>query len=270
MQVFISWSGPLSQKIGEVFRTWLPGAIQLVKPYFTPSDIEKGARWNPEISSELESANVGIFCMTPTNLNSAWMLFEAGALSKRVDKSRICPILFQIDHTSLPSPFSQFQTTNFNQEDIFKLIQTINSTLGESRLEEKTLEFVFEMWWPRLETQVSTVIEEHSEEGVGQVRDQKEMIAEVLDLTRLIARKTTSSGSIHPGATSDLLNRFVQLHNSVQNHAPAEQVMKQIQSMKKAIFYFGTKSRSDEVAGLVEIIEGLPFTCDSVDDDIPF
>jgi len=36
------------------------------------------------------------------------------------------------------------------------------------------------------------------------------------------------------------------------------------------VFYFGTKSRSEEVPGLVEIIEGLPFTCDSVDDDILF
>ena len=270
MKVFISWSGSLSQKLGEAFRTWLPGAMQLVRPYFTPSDIEKGARWNPEILSELESANVGIFCMTPTNLNSSWMLFEAGALSKRVDKSRICPILFQIDHTSLPSPLSQFQTTNFNQEDIFKLMQTINSTLGDSRLAEKTLESVFEMWWPRLEQQVNKIVQEHSEEGEEQIRDQREMIAEVLDLTRLIARKTTSGGSIHPGAASDILNRFVQLHNSVQNHTSDDQLMKQIHGMKKAIVYFGSLSRGDEIAGLVEIIEGLPFTCNSVDDDIPF
>lgn len=34
MKVFISWSGDLSNKIGEKFRTWLPGVIQAVTPYY--------------------------------------------------------------------------------------------------------------------------------------------------------------------------------------------------------------------------------------------
>ncbi len=42
-KVFISWSGELSNKLAEAVRQWLPGVLQFVKPYFTPSDIEKGA-----------------------------------------------------------------------------------------------------------------------------------------------------------------------------------------------------------------------------------
>ena len=41
MKVFISWSGQHSKKLGEALRDWLPGVLQLVTPYFTPSDIEK-------------------------------------------------------------------------------------------------------------------------------------------------------------------------------------------------------------------------------------
>ncbi|WP_165788483.1 hypothetical protein [Stutzerimonas stutzeri] len=41
MKVFISWSGDMSREIGEALRTWIPGVIQQVKPYFTPNDIEK-------------------------------------------------------------------------------------------------------------------------------------------------------------------------------------------------------------------------------------
>ena len=41
-KVFISWSGSLSQKLGEALRNWLPSALQFVKPYFSPEDIEKG------------------------------------------------------------------------------------------------------------------------------------------------------------------------------------------------------------------------------------
>jgi hypothetical protein len=33
---------------------------------------------------------VGIICLTPTSLNSHWLLFKAGALSKRVEKGRAC------------------------------------------------------------------------------------------------------------------------------------------------------------------------------------
>ncbi len=53
-KVFISWSGDLSRKLGEALRNWLPAALQYVKPYFSPDDIEKGAKWNSEIAKELE------------------------------------------------------------------------------------------------------------------------------------------------------------------------------------------------------------------------
>ena len=75
MRVFISWSGAHSEKLGEVLRNWLPSVLQLVKPYFTPSDIEKGARWNTEIAKELETAEVGILCVTRDNLHSDWVMF---------------------------------------------------------------------------------------------------------------------------------------------------------------------------------------------------
>ena len=81
-KVFISWSGDLSRKLGETLRDWLPSALQYVKPYFTPEDIEKGAKWSSEIAKELESANIGIICLTRDNTEKPWILFEAGALSK--------------------------------------------------------------------------------------------------------------------------------------------------------------------------------------------
>lgn len=70
MKIFISWSGDKSNKIANAFRTWLPSTIQMIKPYYTPADIEKGARWNNEISKELESSEIGIFCITKESLNS--------------------------------------------------------------------------------------------------------------------------------------------------------------------------------------------------------
>ena len=87
MRVFISWSGDTSKRLAEALRDWLPGVLQAVKPYFTPNDIEKGTRWSGEIAGELEKASFGLFCLTRDNINSPWMMFEAGALSKHVDKA---------------------------------------------------------------------------------------------------------------------------------------------------------------------------------------
>jgi len=122
MKVFISWSGANSKKLAEVLRNWLPAVLQLVKPYFTPSDIEKGTRWNSEITKELESSEVGILCVTRDNLHSDWVMFEAGALSKSLDKAHVCPVLFGIHNTDLAGPLKQFQTTEFQKEDFKKLV----------------------------------------------------------------------------------------------------------------------------------------------------
>ena len=43
-QVFISWSGDLSRQLAEALYNWLPGVLQYVKPYFSPDDVEKGAK----------------------------------------------------------------------------------------------------------------------------------------------------------------------------------------------------------------------------------
>jgi hypothetical protein len=75
-KVFISWSGELSQKLAEAVREWLPSVLQFVKPYFTPSDIEKGTRWSTDIANELESSNAGIICLTKDNINNPWILLS--------------------------------------------------------------------------------------------------------------------------------------------------------------------------------------------------
>ena len=91
MKVFISWSGAISHQVALVLREWLPSVIQAVEPYVSSEDIDKGARWTTDISKELEASQYGILCVTPENIEAPWLNFEAGALSKTIDKSRVCP-----------------------------------------------------------------------------------------------------------------------------------------------------------------------------------
>ena len=193
-KVFISWSGELSRKLGEVLRMWLPGTLQNVKPYFTPDDIEKGTKWDSDIAKELETSDIGLFCLTPGNTEKPWLLFEAGALSKKKDKSRVCTILFDLVPTDLEGPMAGFQSTRFLKEDFRKLLATINSMANDSMLDSPVLDKIFEKWWPDLEAQVSSILQAGKEQGSPHKRDDREMIEEILELTRM----STSAQSERP------------------------------------------------------------------------
>ena len=193
MKVFISWSGEISRQIGESIKEWLPAVLQNVKPYFTPNDIEKGTRWNADISKELEQSKLGIFIYTRENLESQWMLFEAGAISKTLDSSKVCPILFGLDNSDFKGPLTQFQTSQFNKTDFKKLVYSINNSPSDLKLDEKVLDEVFEMWWPKLETKIKKILDSNNVKNTA-IRNDREILEEILAVTRLTARRTIELG----------------------------------------------------------------------------
>jgi len=184
-KVFICWSGELSRKLAEALRNWLPSALQYVKPYFSPDDTEKGTRWNSEISQELETSAVGIICLTQENIEKPWILFESGALSKSLDHSRVCTLLFDLDASDMKGPLICFQATKFTREDFKRLLNTINNASGESRLESTVLDQVFAKWWPDLEKQIAEILGGHEKSRVRKVRPDRDILEEILELTRM-------------------------------------------------------------------------------------
>lgn len=109
MRVFLSWSGERSRAIAEVLKEWLPSVLQAIRPYFSPEDTTKGSRWASEIAKELEASRIALLVITPENQEAPWLLFEAGALSKNLDRSRVCPLLFGgMEPTDVKGPLVQF------------------------------------------------------------------------------------------------------------------------------------------------------------------
>jgi hypothetical protein len=186
MKVFISWSGELSKQLAEALRNWLPATLQYVKPYFTPADIEKGAKWNDEVSKELEAAKVCIIALTRESLSSQWVMFEAGAISR--GQTPVCAILFDIEPTDVQGPLESFQATKFSKKEILQLLHTINAKAEDRALDETTLKNVFEKWWPDLEDQLNEIIEAAKIRPKSQkVRDDRSLLEEAVGLTRAIA-----------------------------------------------------------------------------------
>jgi len=133
--VFISWSGERSKRAAEALREWLGAVLQNARPWMSDTDIEKGSRSFDEIARALEGMKIGIICLTPENLTSEWLHYEAGALSKTVDpKTRVCTyLLADLESATLKPPLSWFQWTRANKSDTRKLIGTINKHLDAPR-----------------------------------------------------------------------------------------------------------------------------------------
>lgn len=75
--------------------------IQTATPWMSETDIDKGAQWRSEIAATLEGARTGVIILTPENLQKQWLLFEAGALSKKRD--RVYTYLFGLNGNKLAS-----------------------------------------------------------------------------------------------------------------------------------------------------------------------
>lgn len=230
MKVFLSWSGNRSRAIAEILKGWLPSVLQAAKPYFSPDDVTKGARWLAEISKELEESRIALLVITPENQEAPWLLFEAGALSKNFDRSRVCPLLFDgMEPTDVKGPLVQFQGAKFCKAEMKKVLKAVNTELGEQALSHEVLESVFEMWWPKLEEQVVAQLSKVDESDGATKRSDRELLEEVLAL----ARTTAAMGRVRPldaspAAYEDLVEACIELADMVHMYAPDESAVQLI------------------------------------------
>ena len=184
-----------SEAVAQAFRDWLPSVLQNVSPYYTPDDIGKGSRWASEIRGELESSDFGIIFLTPENLTSPWILFEAGALSK-LEKSKVAPLLLGVEPTDVSGPLAQLQLTKFSKDECFKLVKSLNRALDSRALEPSVLTNVFDKWWPELEEKVQAAMQIALPSPKAAKRPERELLEEVLERVRALQMR--SSGGIAP------------------------------------------------------------------------
>jgi len=180
--IFISWSGEQSNLIATALRDWLENVFAMIdiKFWMSGHDISAGTVWSEELRTELQESVFGILCLTPESLKSHWVVFEAGALSKMISSSRVVPYRFELEAQDVKPPLSQFQGVNANKEGTYKLLESINLSLGNPLKTKEQLKNTFEAWWGQFEKILNNI--PNSE--IDTQRTDRDVLDEVLDTIR--------------------------------------------------------------------------------------
>jgi hypothetical protein len=194
MKVFLGWSGPTSQQVAFALRDWLRKVIQSLTPYVSTEDVAKGAPWAASIAGELQASKFGVICVTRENLDSKWIHFEAGALSKEIGEARVSPFLFDLKPSDIEGPLTLFQATLNTRDDIFRLLSGMNKMNkredGQPHLTEGELQEAFDTRWPALDVAFAQIRQAEGNKPALEKPDSGRMLEELLEIGRALQRQT--------------------------------------------------------------------------------
>lgn len=212
MKIFLSWSGARSRVVAESLKDWLPMVLHFVEPWMSDTDIQPGDRWSNEVARQLEQCNFGILCVTPENLMSPWLLFEAGALAKSVDEGRVVPFLLDLDFGSISGPLAQFQAKKCEPNSLREIIFSINK-IAPSPIEEKRLDAqctaLLDNFFERMKRVPDSTTERKA------TRDPSEVLEDVVAVTRSSDQKIDELARLVRSALVRAENR-----NELVAHSP--------------------------------------------------
>jgi hypothetical protein len=218
MKIFLSWSGAYSREIAGAFEGWIPSVIQSVEVFISTGGIGPGERWLPKISGALDEIEFGLVFVTEQNKEAPWLMFEAGALAKNVEKSRVIPVLCNAedDIEFKKNPLSHFQYVKLDQDGIFRAMKSIFDVSEDTKLTEQLFEKGLQTWWPELQSQLNNIHPPkvspkrkgaESEDRLGQLEGAvSQLIGEVRSLKSGLQNKGSERGIKHgplAGAISD-------------------------------------------------------------------
>lgn len=151
MKLLISWSGKQSQAVAKALREWIATVVPGTNPWMSTLDISPGGRWFDELMQQLEQTDFCVICLTPDNLRSPWLYFEAGAIAAKHQQAKVCGFVTGVSLSQLgPGPIAQFQCVESNSEGVWSLVRAINDALKDKAHNEEKLKSSFTACWPRL------------------------------------------------------------------------------------------------------------------------
>ena len=150
-EIFISWSKERSLAFGKAFRQLMSQVLR-DRDFVPPSplgpgshvvtlseDLPKGGSWFSSLAGLLEHARAGVICVTPENVASPWLLFEAGALIRCDVQVALFPVLLDLPPAAMEGPLALVQATVIERDpaaikrETFDLLSRIVNHVNQFR-----------------------------------------------------------------------------------------------------------------------------------------
>lgn len=179
--VFLSWSGDQSKKIAEAFEELFKAVFApTIRCFLSTKNIGAGARSIGELFRALEKCNYGVCFINSENAKAPWIQFEAGALSKIIDDSRVMVLLLEENSINnlFGTPLGEFQHKLFNKEDIRSIFEEIIKIFDYSDDKDSFLQRFDSSWSDFYDKSVMVLNEKNIEEDAivsGQFLEKTEL-----------------------------------------------------------------------------------------------
>lgn len=204
VQVFISWSGTLSNGIAKELKSMLQVASDRLTPFMSEQDIHSGQRGLAVIADQLNTTSVGLLVVTADNWNSPWINYEAGALAKEVGDAehRVVPLLVDIVGTDLAnSPLTQFQYRALTRQGITEILLDLARLAA---IDGATVVARVMSHWDEYEARFKELLTKHPPAERRKRLSEADLLREVLETVREIKREVVS-GDGHERPRSPIL-----------------------------------------------------------------
>lgn len=191
--VFISWSeeNSTSHNVALLLKKWISRIIQTATCYVSSVDIRAGEVWLSNLLKNLADSKCGVVCLTQDSLNKPWIIFEAGALVVKFEKSRVIPLLIGIEKDYILSPLNILQCKLANRDGLWDIIKCVNDSSDLFIVPEETLRDAFDTNWPRFEKELHAIINSSPSKSPPKKRSTEEKIDDLLGLVRSLQQSVT-------------------------------------------------------------------------------
>jgi len=129
------------------------------QPWESSKDIQIGKSWWDELHTAIGDVKVSVVIVTPENIRSPWLFYEAGIIASKLDRALVCPYLVGVEGKSiLGTPLAGYQWCESGKDGTLKLVHSLHSALSSPH-DKGLLEGNFNHQWPRLKTKLAKVVE---------------------------------------------------------------------------------------------------------------
>lgn len=222
--VFLSWSGDQSRKVAEAFSDLFKAVFApTIKSFMSSKDIAAGDRSIRTLFTMLEKCNYGVCFINSENARAPWIQFEAGALSKIIDDSKVMVLI--LDESSISSlygtPLSEFQHKLFNKEDIKSIFEEIIKNFGFNDDKESFMQR-FNGSWDEFYDKSRAVLDEKKGKKED-VRDEQYTEKEALDtIKKMLINVQNLLKTDYSQTIKDGISLVEELKKMIKNMSPED------------------------------------------------